>query len=69
VADEFVLDKGHDRDAPDARRLGAEKKYDRLELLPGRSLIHVRCRPPSYFLPFDRRNLCYYIANFKLVER
>jgi hypothetical protein len=70
VNDEFTLDKIHDKDDPqDLRHHGVPKKYEGLKLEPGRSQIHIRCRPPSYFLPFDRRNLCYFITNFRLTER
>jgi hypothetical protein len=71
VNDSFVLDKPHDRDDPqDLRTHGQLKKYEGLELPPNsRKELHIRARPPSYFLPFDRRNLCYFITNFKLTER
>jgi hypothetical protein len=69
VSDNFTLDR--DLNSPQKPTPAAlDKRYERLELPPeSRSTLHIRCRPPSYFLPFDRRNLCYYIANFKLVER
>jgi hypothetical protein len=70
VTDSFTLDKITEKDDPqDLKRHGRGKEYLGLELPPGRSAIHFRCRPPSYFLPFDRRNLCYFIRNFKLEER
>ncbi|MBN9121348.1 MAG: hypothetical protein J0I06_19720 [Planctomycetes bacterium] len=45
-----------------------ERKAYAVALAPGRTVIHFRCRPPEYFLPFDRRNLCYHIKDFKLRE-
>ena len=66
----FELDKVTDPADPQSqKRHGKTKKYERVELPPGRTVVHFRCRPPEYFLPFDRRNLCYFIKDFKLKER
>jgi hypothetical protein len=70
VSDRFALDRITDPSDPDELgRHGRYRNYERLELPPGRTRLHIRCRPPAYFLPFDRRNLCYFISNFKLTER
>jgi hypothetical protein len=70
VKDHFTLDKVFEGDDPQNQKHQTEaKRYEKLELPPGRSMIHIRCRPPEYFLPFDRHNLCYYITDFQLVER
>jgi hypothetical protein len=58
--DAFVLDKTDPRGTPKAYRI---------ELPPGRTMIHFRCRPPEYFLPFDKLNLCYFIREFRMQER
>ena len=66
INDSFPLDKITDpADPHDLKRHGQHKKYE-LELPPGRTVIHIRCRPPEYFLPFDSRNLCYFLKDFKL---
>jgi hypothetical protein len=65
----FPLDKMTDQADPhDLKYHGTPKHYE-LELPPGRTTIHIRCRPPEYFLPFDKRNLCYFIKDFSLRER
>lgn len=67
--DAFAVDKVLDKDDPlDRKRHGVPKKYV-VDLPPGRTTIRFRCRPPEYFLPFDTRNLCYFIKDFKLRER
>ncbi len=65
----FTLDKVHDPGDPmDLRR--HEQWYSKpVRLEPGRNVIHFRCRPPAYFLPLDKRNLCYFIKDFTLRER
>lgn len=65
----FQLDKVSAADDPqDQKRHGEQKKY-LVRLEPGRTVIHFRCRPPVYFLPFDRKNLCYFIKDFQLIEK
>lgn len=65
----FQLDKVFVADDPqDQKRHGISKTY-RVQLAPGRNVVHFRCRPPVYFLPFDRKNLCYFIKDFQLIER
>lgn len=69
INDRFLLDKVHDPSDPlDLRRHGQFKRYPKVEVGPGQTRIHFRCRPPHYFLPFDRRNLCYYIKEFRMHE-
>jgi hypothetical protein len=65
VTDEFSLE----RKVGDweAKRYGAEKRY-RIEVPPGRHTIRIRCYPPDDFLPDDRRNLSYYVKDFKIEE-
>jgi hypothetical protein len=64
----FTLEKIHDpTDPQDQKRHGEPRAY-KIDARPGRTVIHFRCRPPEYFLPFDRRNLCYFIKNFKIRE-
>jgi hypothetical protein len=69
VEDRFSLEKIEKEEPQAPKRHTATKKFEKLELPPGRSTIHIRCRPPSYFLPLDKHNLCYYITDFALVER
>jgi hypothetical protein len=69
VNDSFQLEKPPDGiDPQDQRRFGLQKKYE-LELPPGRTMIRIRCWPPDYYRPFDSRDLCFYIRDFKLKER
>lgn len=65
--DRFELNRTTDPN--DTRHHGEKKAYPRVKLEPGRTVIHFRARPPSYFLPFDRRNLCYFIKDFQMRER
>jgi hypothetical protein len=62
---EFTLDK---IPGDDSERKG-ERKTFQVRLEPGRNVVHFRCRPPSYFLPFDRKNLSYFIEDFRLREK
>lgn len=67
--DSFKLEKFLDPADPlDNRRIEIPKRFF-LELPPGRTTIHFRCRPPEYFLPYDKKNLCYFIKDFKLTEQ
>ena len=67
--DSFPVDKIFDKDDPlDLKRHGLKKEYN-FDVPPGRTTINFRCRPPEYFLPFDKRNLCYFIKDFKLKEK
>jgi hypothetical protein len=65
VSDSYVLDKDESGDPKKALTL---KSYKRIELPPGHSTIRFRCRPPSYFLPSDKKNLCYLIKDVRLTE-
>lgn len=61
--DTFTLEKD---ESGDPKKLLTLKKYERLVVPPGRSTVRVRCRPPSYFLPSDKKNLCFLIKDYKL---
>ncbi len=63
--DSFALDKD---ESGDPRKLVTLKKYERLELPPGRSTVRVRCIPPSHYQPADGRSACFLIKDYKLVE-
>lgn len=43
--------------------------FHSVELPPGRSTLRVGCTPPPWFVPLDHRKLCYFITDFKLVEK
>jgi hypothetical protein len=45
------------------------RKEYRLQLAPGRNTIDFRCKPPDYFQPLDRRNLCFFLKEFTLREQ
>ena len=67
--DAFELNKVWDKDDPlDLKRHGTKRAYQ-IAVPPGRTSIRIRCIPPDYFLPFDKRNLCYFIKDFTLRER
>ncbi len=40
-----------------------------IELPPGRSTLRIRCTPPPSFVPHDHRKLCYFVKDFRLVEK
>jgi hypothetical protein len=65
----FQLDKITDPNDPQNLKWHGVPKQYTVELPPGRTVIHIRCRPPEYFLPIDKKNLCYYIREFRLREK
>jgi len=67
VTDSFTLEKPPGKDDHDTKRYGIPHSYI-VDLPPGRSMIRIRCRPPEYFAS-DSRNLCYFIKDFRLLER
>jgi hypothetical protein len=70
VNDHFAIDEVVDKenDPLNLKRHGEPKSY-LVTVPPGRTKIHFRCRPPEYFLPFDKRNLCYFLKDFTLREK
>ena len=64
---EFDMEKNFDY----AGRSRHEKtrEFLNITLPPGRSTVRFRCTPPPSFVPADHRNLCYFIKDFRLVEK
>ena len=69
ISDAFLLEKINDPNDPQNLKWHGYPKHYTIELHPGRTVIPFRCRPPEYFLPIDKRNLCYYIREFRLREK
>jgi len=69
INDMIVLDKSPGpTDTHDRKRTGEEREYF-IELPPGRTTIQFRCRAPEHYISVEKRNLCYFIKDFKLKER
>lgn len=47
----------------------ARHTFADLELPPGRSVLRFRCTPPDEFVPADHRKICFFVRNFRLVEK
>jgi hypothetical protein len=57
-------------DATNDGSRGIETKvFTGIELPPGRTTLRIRCITPPSFVPSDHRRLCFYIADFKMVEK
>lgn len=69
INDSFAVDRIPDRAGPGGGKLLGDEHTYTLDLSPGRTVIPIRCRVPEHFLPHDARNLCYFIKDFRLVER
>ncbi len=68
-AGEFDVEKvPNEGEASRARHVRGQA-FHGIELPPGRSTLRVRCVPPPSFIPTDYRNLCYFIRDFKIVEK
>ncbi len=50
------------------KSLHGDRTTYQIEIPPGRSAIQFRCEAPSYFIPGDYRNLCFFIKDFTMKE-
>ncbi len=69
VGGEFDLERYHDEAAPWRTRQSVGRAFHAIKLPPGRSTLRIRCTPPPSFFPADHRKLCYFIEDFRLVEK
>ena len=65
---EFSVEKPFEEDSQNRTRHMTIKTLH-AELPPGRTAVRIRCTPPPWFFPGDHRKMCYFIKNFRVVEK
>ena len=65
----LTLEKTPNESEPARFRHERGHAFHSVELPPGRSSLNIRCTTPPTFVAADHRKLCYYIRDFKLVEK